>query len=57
MSKTFGIGGFSRHGPDLNRPVGPVHWACGELAGIGDMHMEGAIRSGRTATRAVLARG
>ena len=44
---TFGIGGLSRYGPDLNRPVGPVHWACTDLAGVGHMHMEGAIRSGR----------
>ncbi len=53
---TFGIGGLSRYGPDLTRPVGPVHWACTDLAGIGHMHMEGAIRSGRAAARAVLAR-
>lgn len=51
---TFGIGGLSRHGPDLNRPVGPVHWACTELAGVGHMHMEGAIRSGQAAARAIL---
>jgi putrescine oxidase len=50
---TFGIGGLSRHGPDLTRPVGPVHWACTDLAGVGHMHMEGAIRSGRAAAHAV----
>ncbi len=54
---TFGIGGLSRHGPDLTRPVGPVHWACTDLAGVGHMHMEGAIRSGRAAARDILARG
>jgi putrescine oxidase len=54
---TFAVGGLSRHGPDLTRPVGPVHWACTDLAGVGHMHMEGAIRSGRAAARAVLARG
>ncbi len=53
---TFGIGGLSRHGPDLTRPVGPIHWAGTDLAGVGHMHMEGAIRSGRAAARAVLAR-
>jgi putrescine oxidase len=52
---TFGIGGLSRHGPDLTRPVGPIHWACTDLAGIGHMHMEGAIRSGQAAARAVQA--
>jgi putrescine oxidase len=51
---TFGIGGLSRHGPDLNRPVGHVHWACTDLAGVGHMHMEGAIRSGQAAARAIL---
>ena len=54
---TFGIGGLSRHGPDLTRPVGPIHWACTDLAGVGHMHMEGAIRSGRAAARAVLSQG
>ena len=54
---TFGIGGLSRYGPDLTRPVGPIHWACTDLAGIGHMHMEGAIRSGRAAALAVLSRG
>jgi len=54
---TFGIGGLSRHGPDLTRPVGPIHWAGTDLAGIGHMHMEGAIRSGKAAARAVLSGG
>jgi len=52
---TFGIGGLSRYGPDLTRPAGPIHWACTDIAGVGHMHMEGAIRSGRAAARAVLA--
>jgi putrescine oxidase len=54
---TFGLGGLSRHGPDLTRPVGPVQWAGTDLAGVGHMHMEGAVRSGRAAARAVLAGG
>ena len=52
---TFGIGGLSRHGRDMARPVGPIHWACTDIAGVGHMHMEGAIRSGRAAARAILA--
>ena len=52
---TFSVGGLSRFGPDLRRPVGPVHWACSDLAGIGHMHMEGAIRSGTAAADAVIA--
>jgi putrescine oxidase len=52
---TFGIGGLTRFGPDLRRPVGPVHWACSDIAGRGHMHMEGAVRSGEAAAEAVLA--
>jgi putrescine oxidase len=53
---TFGIGGLARYGADLARAVGPIQWACTDLAGVGHMHMEGAIRSGRTAARAILVR-
>ena len=54
-SATFGVGGLTRFGADLHRPVGPVHWACTDIAGFGNMHMEGAVRSGREAAAAVLA--
>ena len=54
-ASTFGIGGLSRFGPDLRRPVGPIHWACSDIAGFGHMHMEGAARSGDAAAEAVLA--
>ena len=53
-SATFEVGGLSRFGADLRRPIGPVHWACTDISGVGNMHMEGAIRSGRTAAGAVL---
>jgi putrescine oxidase len=52
---TFGVGGLTRFGPDLRRPVGPLHWACTDIAGVGHMHMEGAIRSGEAAAAAILA--
>jgi putrescine oxidase len=51
---TFSIGGLARHAQDLRRPVGPLHWAGTDLAGVGPMHMEGAVRSGRSAARAIL---
>ncbi len=54
-ASTFGIGGLTRFGPDLRRPVGPIHWACSDIAGFGHMHMEGAARSGDAAAEAVLA--
>ena len=52
---SFGAGGLTRFGPDLRRPVGAIHWACADIAGFGHMHMEGAVRSGEAAARAVLA--
>ncbi len=51
---TFGIGGLTRFGEDLRRPVGPIHWACADIAGVGHMHMEGGIRSGEAAAAAAL---
>jgi putrescine oxidase len=53
---TFNVGGLTRFGPDLRRPVGPIRWACADIAGLGHMHMEGGIRSGEAAAAAVLAR-
>jgi putrescine oxidase len=52
---TFAVGGLSRFGPDLRRPIGPLHWAASDLAGVGHMHMEGAIRSGTAAANDTLA--
>ena len=51
---TFGVGGLTRFGPDIRTPIGRVHWACTDIAGFGNMHMEGAIRSGRDAAAAIL---
>jgi putrescine oxidase len=51
---SFGIGGLTRFGADLRRPVGVIHWACSDIAGRGHMHMEGAVRSGEAAASAVL---
>ena len=57
-SATFEIGGLSRFGADLRRPLGPFHFACTDIAGLGNMHMEGAIRSGVAAAEAIIgARG
>jgi putrescine oxidase len=52
---TFAVGGLTRFGPDLRRPVGPIHWACSDIAGFGHMHMEGGVRSGEAAAAAILA--
>ncbi|MFM9054910.1 MAG: FAD-dependent oxidoreductase, partial [Solirubrobacterales bacterium] len=51
---SFGPGGLTRFGEDLRRPVGPIHWACTDIAGVGHIHMDGAIRSGQAAAAACL---
>ena len=51
---SFGVGGLTRFGADLRRPIGPIHWACTDIAGVGHIHMEGAIRSGQRAAAACL---
>ncbi len=51
---SFGVGGLSRFGEDLRRPVGPIRWACTDIAGVGHIHMEGAVRSGELAAKACL---
>jgi len=52
---SFLPGFLSLHGPDVRRPIGPLHYAGTETAGIGYGHMEGAVRSGRRAAAEVLA--
>ncbi|MGH3127168.1 MAG: flavin monoamine oxidase family protein [Gaiellaceae bacterium] len=53
-ASTFGIGGLTRFGPDMRRAVGSIHWACSDIAGFGNMHMEGAARSGEAAAAEIL---
>jgi putrescine oxidase len=54
-ASTFGIGGLVRFGADVRRPVGPIHWACSDISGVGHMHMEGAVRSGDAAAARIVA--
>lgn len=52
-SATFEVGGLSRFGADMRRSIGPLRFACTDIAGVGNMHMEGAVRSGRAAARSI----
>jgi putrescine oxidase len=52
---SFGPGGLTRFKDDLRRPVGPIGWACTDIAGRGHIHMDGAIRMGRQAAAECLA--
>ncbi|WP_309067820.1 NAD(P)/FAD-dependent oxidoreductase [Microbacterium sp.] len=44
---SFDLGGLHRYGSDLRTPVGPLHFACSDIAGAGYQHVDGAIRMGR----------
>jgi len=44
---SFDLGGLSRYGAHLREAVGPIHFACSDLAGAGYQHVDGAIRMGR----------
>ena len=51
----FAPGGWTRYGPALRAPAGPIHWAGTETAAIWNGYMDGAVRSGRRAAGEVLA--
>ena len=44
-----------RYGPALRKRVGRIHWAGTEVATYWNGYMDGAVRSGEAAARAVLA--
>jgi len=46
---SFDLGGLHRYGSHLRVPVGPISFACSDLAGAGYQHVDGAIRMGRLA--------
>jgi putrescine oxidase len=43
---SFDLGGLHRYGADLREAVGPISFACSDLAGLGFQHVDGAIRMG-----------
>ncbi|WP_431803035.1 flavin monoamine oxidase family protein [Microbacterium sp. bgisy203] len=44
---SFDMGGLHRYGADLRSAVGPIRFACSDMAGAGYQHVDGAIRMGR----------
>jgi putrescine oxidase len=52
---SFDLGGLHRYGPDLRTAVGPIHFACSDMAGAGFQHVDGAIRMGRLAAERIVA--
>jgi monoamine oxidase len=51
----LGPGTWTAHGEALRAAVGPLHWAGTETAEIWCGYMDGAVRSGESAARTVLA--
>jgi putrescine oxidase len=54
---SFDMGGLARYGADLRTPVGPIHFACSDMAGKGYQHVDGAIRVGREVADEIIAAG
>nr|WP_315266020.1 NAD(P)/FAD-dependent oxidoreductase [Microbacterium lemovicicum] len=52
---SFDMGGLHRYGGDMRTPVGPMRFACSDIAGAGYQHVDGAIRMGRLAASEILA--
>ena len=52
---SFDLGGLSRYGADQRQPVGPIRWACSDLAAEGYQHVDGALRMGRRVAEEILA--
>ncbi|GHG50301.1 putative putrescine oxidase [Sinomonas cellulolyticus] len=52
---SFDLGGLSRYGADQRTPVGPIHFACSDIAGEGYQHVDGALRMGRRAAEETIA--
>ncbi len=50
----FAPGVWTSYGPTLRKPVGRIHWAGAECSAVWSGYMEGAVRSGEIAARAVL---
>ena len=53
---SFDIGGLSRYGAHQRSAVGPLHWACSDLAAEGYQHVDGALRQGRRAAQDIVQR-
>lgn len=51
---SFDLGGLARYGADLRTPVGPIHFACSDMAGAGYQHVDGAIRMGRLVAASIV---
>jgi putrescine oxidase len=52
----YDIGGMTRYRDLLRQPVGPLHFGSSDVAGIGYMHVDGAVRMGHEIAERILSR-
>ena len=52
---SYDLGGLHRYGKDQHAPVGPIYWACSDLAAEGYQHVDGAVRMGRSVAARIAA--
>lgn len=52
---SYDLGGLHRWGHLQNRPTGPIHYACSDIASEGYQHVDGAVRMGERAAQAIIA--
>lgn len=43
---SYDLGGLYRWGRYNQVPIGPIHFACSDIAGLGYQHVDGAVRQG-----------
>lgn len=51
---SYDLGGLHRWGHLQNRPTGPIHYACSDIAAEGYQHVDGAVRMGEAAAQSIL---
>ena len=51
---SYDLGGLSRYGAIQSEPVGPIRWACSDLAAEGYQHVDGALRQGELAASQIV---
>lgn len=51
---SYDLGGLHRYGAFQADPVGPIRWACSDIAAEGYQHVDGALRQGALAASRIL---
>lgn len=51
---SYDLGGLHRYGAIQSEPVGPIRWACSDLAAEGYQHVDGALRQGALAAAQIV---